>query len=708
MVASQCHGVCTCLLRVGSMRQRCLAILTAVVAATNCSTTQLVYSQTPQQQAANAPSATTKKLTFDHVGPQIGEQLPDLRLQSTKDEPQRLGNAWHSGPALIVTSSFTCPKSRSRWPELAAITKQYGEKLNIVVVYVIEAHPVGSICPYKGVEDVTPENQRDGILRKQPTTMADRLDLAQEFKRYLRVDAPIYVDKLDNRAWKALGAAPNIAYLVDNDGIVVARQGWFDGPGLRDAIDDCLTQHQAKEERQNKTYEKTREVVDALQTKLATAGINPWELNRAVRGDKADKLATILKKFPEAANYLIEPEQTHHEESTLLMDAAAEGNVAAAELLLKHGADIHARSRSFDSPLQAARFDNLEMIKLLLRHKADVNVPETGRTPVHEALIGGHTDAAKLLIEAGGKEDLYSNIAFGKIDHVQAALAADPSRAGRPDGASRMPLDYAAADNQLQIAKLLIESGAPVVDYELSATKVPLHYAIHTGNLAMAKLLLDSGHSPNTAEGRRGESATSDPALHMAIAGDKLEIIKLLLDHKADLKTRNTYSLTPLHLAAESGKANIVAMLIKAGADVNAKQQRFSLPCGSGEEETPQLNTPLHLAAARGNPDTINALLTGKANINAANVRGETPLMSSLTPPLYTPIDEESQQKNMEALLSAGASVNLQNGAGETALDIAIARQSSAGKDVTAEEKRHAQRLIDLLKKFGAKPGKKQ
>ena len=143
---------------------------------------------------------------------------------------------------MIVTSSFTCPKSRSRWPQLAAIEKRYGDKLNVAVVYVIEAHPVGSVCPYKGVEDVTPENRRDGILRQQPKTLEDRLDLALEFKRYLRIDAAIYVDPLDNRAWKAFGAAPNIAFLVDERGIVAARQGWFDGPALQKAIDAALEQ----------------------------------------------------------------------------------------------------------------------------------------------------------------------------------------------------------------------------------------------------------------------------------------------------------------------------------------------------------------------------------------------------------------------------------------------------------------------------------
>jgi hypothetical protein len=143
--------------------------------------------------ADGAADAEPAKPNFDKVGSQVGDQVPALSLHTAKGEVQRLSDAWEGGPALLITSSLTCPKSRSRWPEVKAIAEKYGDKLNVVIVYVIEAHPVGSICPYKGVEDITPENERDGILRRQPDTLEDRVELAQEFKRYLRAATPIYI-----------------------------------------------------------------------------------------------------------------------------------------------------------------------------------------------------------------------------------------------------------------------------------------------------------------------------------------------------------------------------------------------------------------------------------------------------------------------------------------------------------------------------------
>src|ERR1700722_16473392 len=76
--------------------------------------------KTPQGKGAVAPAAKAEgaKPNFDKVGPQVGDQLPNLNLRTMKGESQRLSDAWRGGPALLVTSSLTCPKSRSRWPEL--------------------------------------------------------------------------------------------------------------------------------------------------------------------------------------------------------------------------------------------------------------------------------------------------------------------------------------------------------------------------------------------------------------------------------------------------------------------------------------------------------------------------------------------------------------------------------------------------------------
>ncbi len=74
-------------------------------------------------------------------------------------------------------------------------------------------------------------------------------------------------------------------------------------------------------------------------------------------------------------------------------------------------------------------------------------------------------------------------------------------------------------------------------------------------------------------------------------------------------------SLTPLHAAIRDTQVEITQMLLKSGADANAKTT-----------EEIEL-TPLHGAAARGNLDLIRLLVKHKANLNTKdNFRSGKPL----------------------------------------------------------------------------------
>lgn len=69
---------------------------------------------------------------------------------------------------------------------------------------------------------------------------------------------------------------------------------------------------------------------------------------------------------------------------------------------------------------------------------------------------------------------------------------------------------------------------------------------------------------------------------------------------------------TPLHTAAEQGKEQFIEPLIKAGADVNSKDDEGF--------------TPLHLAFRYNHPQIIKKLLQNGACLNAKNEKGYTPL----------------------------------------------------------------------------------
>ena len=71
----------------------------------------------------------------------------------------------------------------------------------------------------------------------------------------------------------------------------------------------------------------------------------------------------------------------------------------------------------------------------------------------------------------------------------------------------------------------------------------PLHLAAYGDNMELAKLLIDSG-ADLEAKNENGETP-----LHLAAWGDNIEIAKFLIDSGADVNAKTNYGFTPLHRA---------------------------------------------------------------------------------------------------------------------------------------------------------------
>ena len=96
--------------------------------------------------------------------------------------------------------------------------------------------------------------------------------------------------------------------------------------------------------------------------------------------------------------------------------------------------------------------------------------------------------------------------------------------------------------------------------------------------------------------------------LHLACNLSKLEVVRVLLDHGADARAQNVDSWTPLHQLSLSVIDDydhamvsfIVQLLVERGADVNAQDK---------DQET-----PLHIACYCGDFDAAQRCLTTVQN----------------------------------------------------------------------------------------------
>ena len=95
-----------------------------------------------------------------------------------------------------------------------------------------------------------------------------------------------------------------------------------------------------------------------------------------------------------------------------------------------------------------------------------------------------------------------------------------------------------------------------------------LEYAIYHAPLNFIGKLIDLGMRVNY------EDAAGFPCLIAALSterDDRLDVLKLLLEHSADVHQRGVNDYTPLHYAVARNDARAVELLLSYGADPNAK-----------------------------------------------------------------------------------------------------------------------------------------
>lgn len=156
--------------------------------------------------------------------------------------------------------------------------------------------------------------------------------------------------------------------------------------------------------------------------------------------------------------------------TTPLMQAAYHGQIEAAKVLIKHGADVNANRPSGTPLIYAAQAGQDEMIKFLIENGAKVNM--TGGvedwTPIRVAAEKGHVGTVKLLLDA--KADI--SIGDNKFHNTV--------------------IGFAAFLGHTEVVKLLIEEGADV-NARGAKGQTPLMDAAWGGNVDAIKLLLKAG-----------------------------------------------------------------------------------------------------------------------------------------------------------------------------------------------------------------------
>jgi ankyrin repeat protein len=193
---------------------------------------------------------------------------------------------------------------------------------------------------------------------------------------------------------------------------------------------------------------------------------------------------------------------------------------------------------------------------------------------------------------------IHEACARGDLEAVRKMIAADPAAVDADDEHGWRPIFHAGLWRREAVVRLLIEAGADLAAHDgyvmhyagevprnkaivsllvlygaLDAHVRPINdlqrqflAAIFLADAARVRALLSRNRSLATAADGRGDQ----PIHHAARNGDT-EIVRLLVEHGADVNAMNPRRHTVLYCAAGHGHVDTTQLLLDAGADADAK-----------------------------------------------------------------------------------------------------------------------------------------
>jgi len=212
----------------------------------------------------------------------------------------------------------------------------------------------------------------------------------------------------------------------------------------------------------------------------------------------------------------------------------------------------------------------------------------------------------------------------------------------------------------MKTGKIILITIVILFAFSMTALAQDIHKAAQEGDTEKVKSILEQ--NPTLLDSRNDNNLT--PLIISSIHGN-IDVVRLLIKKGADINAGDNEGSNALHNAAASGQKEVIELLLSKGVDVNLGDNNGM--------------TALHFVATRGYFECGKLLVAKGAEVNVKERNGRTPLFFAV---------RSGNIEFCQLLIDEGAEVDIKNNYGRTPLTYAIWRNSEP--------------LVELLVKKGA------
>lgn len=351
--------------------------------------------------------------------------------------------------------------------------------------------------------------------------------------------------------------------------------------------------------------------------------------------------------------------------------------------------------------------EHVDVVDVLLKHGADIKAKSQWWAGCFYLLEGTSAGAAQQLVDRGAEITAHSAAEQGWLDWLDAAYERDKTIVNQRGGDGKTPLHYARAP---EVMDWLLERGADLEARDLDHASTPLQWMLGERNLDAARELAQRGAQVDVfAAVILGEldlvklALEADPnAIHARVNQAGYELVPPADGSHQYVYTFNAAGLSPHQVALEYGQDEIIAYLLEqsppdvrllahcAEANADAAQRivaahpnlvaqlkdgdrrqlihaawtnqvdSVTLMAALGFDlhiRDDDLMTPLHAAAFHGFADVIRALLNADdvAPLDWRNGYGGTPLGTCMYGRQHSWRDDGDFPASLKLLVEAGS-----------------------------------------------------